>query len=259
MEDGRKIMWSAERGSHFFPVRGFLILAVLALFLMAPAPLSFAESAKGTAPPISRQQKGSVREAIVREIIQKAKEGDKDHQLVLGNMYFEGEGVVKDHLLAFEWFLKAADQGKAEAQYAVGMMYYRGLAVDRHMGKAMMWLKIASKQDHLRALYLLGTIYYTGEEEGEPDYEQAREWFAKGAKKGDPNAMTRLGNIWEYGRGVEASKSAAADWYYRAGMVWLTEFASRDDALACLDMIGRVDPGNDLWLKLRTAIYATPP
>ncbi|MBI5178671.1 MAG: sel1 repeat family protein [Nitrospinae bacterium] len=214
----------------------------------------------GTKMELSPKQKEGVHEKVVQEIIQKAKEGDPDHQLVLGNMYYRGRGVVRDPLLAFEWFYRAAQQGKIEAMFAVGMMYYRGEGVERHTGKAMMWIKMAAEKEHIRAQYQMGFIYYTGAEgELEPDYEQAREWFTAGAKNGDPNAMMRMGNIWEYGRGVEKSKSAAADWYYRAGMTWLENFASRDDALACMDMIGRVDPQNELLMKLRKRIYSTAP
>jgi TPR repeat protein len=208
---------------------------------------------------LSPEQKKAVRAEALQEVSKKAAAGDKDYQMVLGNMYYEGIHVKKDYLLAVEWFLKAASQGKIEAQFALGVMYYKGQGVGRDIEKAVQWMKKAGSQDHVRAQYMLGLIYYRGEEEGEPDYEQARAWFTKSAKNGNPDAMTSLGNMWEYGKGVEKSKSAAADWYYQAGITWLNDFDSRDDALASLDMVGRVDSANPLWLKLREAIYSVAP
>lgn len=244
------------------PARFRFVFIGVFLAATSPALLRMPATASEVKKPrivLSPQQKEAIKKEVLKSLIKKAEEGDKDYQLILGNMYFEGEGVKKDYQLAFELFLKAAIQGKIEAQYAVGSLYYMGKGVKHDVRSAVQWLKKAASQEHIRAQYFLGAIYYRGEEDGEPDYEQAREWFTRCSKNGDPDAMTGMGNLWEYGKGVDKSPSAAADWYYQAGVTWLKDFNSRDDALASLDMIGRAYPDSELWFKLREAIYSVPP
>ncbi len=51
------------------------------------------------------------RKAVYLDIERMAEDGDQYAQACLGWMYYLGDGVGKDHSLAFEWFLKA--QSKA--------------------------------------------------------------------------------------------------------------------------------------------------
>jgi len=194
----------------------------------------------------------------MKEIRKFAQEGNADAQFMLGNLYFNGEDVKKDYELAVEWFLKSAAQDFTEAQYALGVMYYEGRGVQPDTEMAVIWLTKAARKKHIRAQYLLADIYYDGVAGEGPNYEKAREWFAKAAENGDSDAMTRLGNMWENGEGVGPSKSAAVDWYYQAGMACL-KYNHRDEALDNLDYIGRADSQNPLWRKLRDAIYSKAP
>ena len=42
-------------------------------------------------------------------------------QLLLGNCYFEGEGVEKNYTEAVKWWTKAAEQGNVKAQLLLSM------------------------------------------------------------------------------------------------------------------------------------------
>jgi len=59
-------------------------------------------------------------------------------------------------------------------------------------------------------MYYLGDIHYERKE-----YEQAGEWFTKGAEAGLPQAMFRLGCHLDQGV-TPPDYPAAADWYERA-------------------------------------------
>ena len=51
---------------------------------------------------------------------QAAEKGDATAQFNLGEMYNRGEGILKDHGKASEWWHKAAVQGHAEASSRLG-------------------------------------------------------------------------------------------------------------------------------------------
>ena len=53
-----------------------------------------------------------------------AKNGNKQAQAVIGDMYSDGEGVEQNYFKAYEWYEKAANQGYALAQNNLGLMYY---------------------------------------------------------------------------------------------------------------------------------------
>ena len=62
----------------------------------------------------------------------------------LGWMYENGNGVLKDAVEAVRWYRRAADQGDAMAQGNLGLMYIAGSRVPRDIVTAHMWLNIAS-------------------------------------------------------------------------------------------------------------------
>jgi uncharacterized protein len=62
----------------------------------------------------------------------------------LGDMYLEGEGVLRDRTEAFRWFGKAAEQGHTGAQIELAYMYAAGAGVDKNLESAYMWAESAS-------------------------------------------------------------------------------------------------------------------
>jgi uncharacterized protein len=52
-----------------------------------------------------------------------AEQGNAEAQTLLGAMYWQGEGVARDHKEAARLYLLAAQQGYARAQYDIGFMY----------------------------------------------------------------------------------------------------------------------------------------
>ena len=53
-----------------------------------------------------------------------AKQGSAIGQYYLGHAYgYDGHGVVKDFIKAFEWYKKSAEQGFARGQHEVGCIF----------------------------------------------------------------------------------------------------------------------------------------
>jgi TPR repeat protein len=68
----------------------------------------------------------------------------------------------------------------------------------------------AAGQGHAYAMETLGSIHIVRK-----GYEQAMQWYTKGAEAGLPGAMYKLGSMLDQGQGVAAPPDclAAADWF----------------------------------------------
>ena len=55
-----------------------------------------------------------------------ATDGNPKAQMLLGQLYFNGEGVKKDIPHALHWYNKSAENGFADAQFRLGLLYHDG-------------------------------------------------------------------------------------------------------------------------------------
>ena len=60
-----------------------------------------------------------------------AEQGDAVAQLFLGQMFFEGLGVLQDYKVAMMWFKKSASSNISMAQNNLGLIYEQGRGVDQ--------------------------------------------------------------------------------------------------------------------------------
>jgi len=75
-----------------------------------------------------------------------AKNGNRSAQLNIGNMYFNGQGVMKNYKEASKWYVLSAEQGEITAQRNLGVMYYLGNGVNQDKLQSYKWLHKAAKQ-----------------------------------------------------------------------------------------------------------------
>jgi TPR repeat protein len=114
------------------------------------------------------------------EAIAKARDGDKEAQFTLGNMYKDAQGTPQNYQAAMEWYLKAAAQGHADAHSNIRSLYDQGLGVPQS------------------------------------DF-QAVEWYQKAVDQGSPGAQLKLAAMYEQGQGVPKDKAEAVKWYKKVG------------------------------------------
>lgn len=101
----------------------------------------------------------------------------------------------------------------------------------------------------------------TGDDEGTrtaPDASEAVQRYRKAAEQGVPEAQANLGYCCAFGQGVPQSDSAAADWYYKAGLAFLAQ-GRREEALNCYGRIVALDPNHSLADRLRAEIKGQQP
>ena len=133
-----------------------LTLALLLIFSYATA--WAADFAKG----LAAAEAGDFVAALI-EWKPLAEQGNAAAQYNLGNIYYNGDGVLVDHKEAAKWFRLAAEQGKAEAQYDLGVMYANGQGVIEDDKEAVKWYRLAAEQSHAKAQYNLGVSYDNGD------------------------------------------------------------------------------------------------
>lgn len=101
---------------------------------------------------------------------------------LIGWLYSEGLGVVKNHREAVYWNKKAAEQGFGVAMNNLGFQYLHGIGLDKDPTRAVYWLRRAAEAKVPHAMMGLGSLYYQGQHV-EKNETLALKWFSNSAKK----------------------------------------------------------------------------
>ena len=126
-------------------------------------------------------------ETAFQEFKPLAEKEDAVAQYGLGLMYYYGEGVPQDYILASKWYKQAAAQELEQAQNNLGVMYYYGQGVPKDYAEAFKWYKQAAEQGNAMSQKNLGVLYGLGE--GVPkNFVIAYMWSNLAASQGQENA-----------------------------------------------------------------------
>jgi TPR repeat protein len=130
----------------------------------------------------------------------RAAAGDAEAALNLGLLYDLGRGVPQNSLMAFSWYLQAAEAGLAQAAFNVAVMLDSG-AVPRDGAEAALWYARAAAAGYHRAQYALAQLYAAGD--GVPrNPATAEAWCRAAARGGLGAASARLPALMRAGRGT---------------------------------------------------------
>lgn len=142
---------------------------------------------------------------------------DKGHAeaaVRLGDIFFEGVGVLRSLADAKHWYGVAAERGVARAQLRVAELCLvddkapravkadspiaalcpHGVALQRDDVMARHWARAAAEQGESSAQALLGYLLSSGHG-GERDYKEAEYWYRQAAKDGVAHAQLGLGTL----------------------------------------------------------------
>jgi uncharacterized protein len=132
----------------------------------------------------------------LQELRQKAGQGDAKAQSYLGDMYYLGKGVQKDHVEAEKWYRMAAEQGNANAQFNLGVMYSIGKGVPQNDSEAFKWFRMAAEQGDPEAQLRVWNSYSLGKGV-QKDNTEAAKWIRKAADQGNAKAQSILGALYD--------------------------------------------------------------
>ncbi len=125
----------------------------------------------------------------VKELTPLAEQGNADAQLLLGEMYMKGQGVLKDPGQAMKWFRASGEQSNANAQFFLGAMY---LLPGKDIIEGMKWLRLSAEQGQQDAQLLLGKTYLQGAKGVPRDPVQAEMWLRLAAEHNLPFYQNEL-------------------------------------------------------------------
>ena len=165
-------------------------------------------------PPVQAQDKPSIAQELA-DLRASAEAGDTDTQVLLGTMYYIGDGVPQDFAEAVAWFRKAAAQSHTEAQYFLGMIHANGDGVPQDDAEASVWFRKAAEQGDADAQLTIGLRYANGRGVPQDDAE-AVAWFRKAAEQGDADALHNIGVMYAAGLGVPQDDAEASVWIRKA-------------------------------------------
>jgi len=151
----------------------------------------------------------------LREVREKASQGDVAAQLKLAECYYNGHGVDRNYAVAVQWYRNAAEGGSAEAACRVGESYVLGNGVEVNYLNACNWFRSAAQAGHPVALYNLGVCYRNGWGVAASPEKEVR-CYRQAADLGNGQAQYELGRACYYGYGCEQDLSAAHFWLARA-------------------------------------------
>lgn len=146
-----------------------------------------------------------------------AKRGDTNAISLLGECFFDGDGVRRNRPLGFKMMQQAAEQGYGPAQYDLSLRYRYGDYVEKDFDKEFFWLQKAVENGCSMAYNDLGVCYSLGCGT-QIDHDKAFALYKKAIRCTymDEEAANNLAICYENGEGVEPDPREALRWYRRA-------------------------------------------
>ncbi|WP_020683701.1 tetratricopeptide repeat protein [Marinobacterium rhizophilum] len=115
----------------------------------------------------------------------------------------------KDYSAALDALEPLSKEGVPDALNMLGQMYENGWGVNKDLDKAAALFKRGANQGHLESVNGLRRLKNL-------EYRKELETVQKNAEAGDATAQNRLGEMYEFGYGIERDPSMAYSWYLRA-------------------------------------------
>jgi len=174
-----------------------------------------------------------------------AKFGFIDAQLILGQMFIDGIGVVRDTAAAYDWFRTAAHAGSPAGKNMVGRCHELGWGVAADAAIAATWYAQSAQAGLDWAQYNLANLYLMGNGVTR-DIHQAMEWYRCAAAQGHAKSMNMIGRFFEEGWECSPDISLAFSWYRRAAEAG--DFRAQYNLAGMLNQMGRSNEAH-FWLE----------
>lgn len=156
-----------------------------------------------------------IRADDVRQIRSAASFGSSRAQLLLGQMFVDGNGVTRSQVEGRRWFEKAASSGGAEGINMLGRCHELGWGGPVDLPLAAACYRRAARLGHGWAQFNLACLLHDGRGVAR-DRHEACSWFARAARSGHAKAANMLGHYREEGWLHPPRILAALRWYARA-------------------------------------------
>ncbi|MBR5602526.1 MAG: sel1 repeat family protein, partial [Clostridia bacterium] len=110
----------------------------------------------------------------------------------MGDLWFFGNELPKDEVMAVKCFRVAAQGGCVAANYSLGWCEKHGKGTPQDLPSAVKHLKFAADTGHPHACFSLAECYESGEGFASPNRREAIALYKKAAAKGHAGAVKKL-------------------------------------------------------------------
>lgn len=146
-------------------------LNVIFIAWLAAAPAAFADSARITwewynAAEVyqGRKATGPADQKLAAHYFRLAADkGNIAAAYKLGEIYETGQGVTRDPVQAFSWYMKAAARNDKHGQLKVGWCYQKGIAVTADPSIAAIWYRTAAENGNIWGYHMLAFMLADGD------------------------------------------------------------------------------------------------
>lgn len=123
-------------------------------------------------------------------------------------------GVPNDLERSLKLNLEAATLGNYDAAFNAGLAYVNGSGTKENVEQAFRWYKLAAAAGNVLAQHNLAALYVNSDKN--KDMIEAHYWYLKAAEKGSYLSQNCLGNMYQFGQGVEKNLVTALSWHLLA-------------------------------------------
>lgn len=141
-------------------------------------------------------------------IINGAKAGFPPSEYLVGLFYFNGIRAASDQEKAVDCFLRGAQDDFPPAMTMLALCYLNGRGIHTDKSEGEYWCSAAAERGDPLAMLAMSRHFSDNE-------ATSFQWLRKAAAQGLPEAMFRLGELYEKGTGVLKSEAEAVTWYRR--------------------------------------------
>lgn len=149
-----------------------IAMVAIASFVLAAPNMAVAEEADEI---VAESQVSELSAEEIQLVESAADEGDVEAQLVIGAIYYSGNGTSKDYVKARKYLEMAVQQGNVEAMVILSSIYAQGLGVDQDVEKSMQLLIEAANngnKEAIEALQVLKNMSEDGADDSDADEDE---------------------------------------------------------------------------------------
>ena len=139
-----------------------------------------------------------------------------------GNLMFRSALTIDDYREAVKYLTMASEDGWLDADVLLAQMYRDGNGVDKSIEKFMTYLTNAAENGHSKAMSILAETYLDGKYIGK-DLEKAFGWYLRSALSGNLKSQYQVAIMLSSGIGCEKDENAARQWFARYSSTLLND------------------------------------
>ena len=100
---------------------------------------------------------------------QAAQKGSPDAAMRLADLFYQGVDIKQDYKQAVQWYAGLAERKVVKAQYRLAGMLQKGLGINKNSQAARYWYESAAEQGYLAAYLPTAELYFYAEENPKND------------------------------------------------------------------------------------------